>query len=463
MIDRESGAVELIREKRLLAKLTGAELSYGVVLDSALCDAFADVAPMTGHARSNKIYWPGMLLAKVAATGRYSYYLPTAVDGRGDAERPGIVLIARDGTAKPAVAEWTKEKIWKGNWAVKLNGGGAGSWVAAAVPYGQRLDSIKTIDTFVQLFYDIFYTFAAENPYIELQIDTTGDGLIDAVLCQKGSGSQERFVLDEWLHVHGEDSWDVFGYNPTTHAYTSPYTIDGVSYPSTTWKTLTEWLAVSAAWPAFQVIRIAIGNSAKSHDAYVGGLSVNGIDFPIEPDKAPVDLCVLKHDVNVQLGDRPAGVYKANCCFDERQLHVQGWTPTDRELITALGVANADLKYTNKLGKFVQIKYTRAGPTGTTAVARTGSGTFADPYVITVSFYDDDDAASNVITIIEADADSAAAVAVVKAPDNDGTGEIIAMDATFLGGDISLDAETLVKVKEALPTCEFITPTEITS
>lgn len=84
MIEREVSSVELIREDRVLARSTGGELSLGVVLDSALCTAYVDTEPMTGHTRSNKLYWAGQLLAKVTATGRYSYYDPTAVDGRGD-------------------------------------------------------------------------------------------------------------------------------------------------------------------------------------------------------------------------------------------------------------------------------------------------------------------------------------------------------------------------------------------
>ena len=75
MIEREVSSVESIREDRILAKVTGAELAYGVVLDSTNCSATVDTAPMTGHQRTNKIYYAGTLLVKNGATGRFSYYV----------------------------------------------------------------------------------------------------------------------------------------------------------------------------------------------------------------------------------------------------------------------------------------------------------------------------------------------------------------------------------------------------
>lgn len=69
MREQETFSLEDIRENVVLAKVTGGELSLGVVLDSTLCTAFVDTEPYTGHTRSNKLYWAGMLLAKISATG----------------------------------------------------------------------------------------------------------------------------------------------------------------------------------------------------------------------------------------------------------------------------------------------------------------------------------------------------------------------------------------------------------
>jgi hypothetical protein len=77
---------DIVREPQILAKATGGELSYGVVLDSALCSAYEDIDPVAGLERSNKIYWAGTLLGKVTATGRYSYYDPSVSDGREDTD-----------------------------------------------------------------------------------------------------------------------------------------------------------------------------------------------------------------------------------------------------------------------------------------------------------------------------------------------------------------------------------------
>jgi hypothetical protein len=118
-------------------------------------------------------------------------------------------------------------------------------------------------------------------------------------------------------------------------------------------------------------------------------------------------------------------------------------------LITALAGDNNDLRYTRKGSQtnYIQIVYTSGGASGTMSAARSGAGSVGDPYVITVTFYDDDNLASTVITKIRADADCHAIVHVENAPGNSGAGAIVAMGATSLAqfNTISGDAYTTKK------------------
>jgi hypothetical protein len=74
---REDDSPTLAFETPVLAYATGAELKPSIVLDQALCSADAD---------GNKYYDGGQVLGKVTATGKYSYYDPSASDGRATAK-----------------------------------------------------------------------------------------------------------------------------------------------------------------------------------------------------------------------------------------------------------------------------------------------------------------------------------------------------------------------------------------
>ena len=118
-------------------------------------------------------------------------------------------------------------------------------------------------------------------------------------------------------------------------------------------------------------------------------------------------------------------------------------------LITALVGDNNDLRFTRKGSQtnYIQIVYTSGGASGTMSAARTGAGSVGDPYVITVTFYDDDNLASTVITKIRADANCHAIVHVENAPGNSGAGVIDTLGATSLAqfNTISGDAYTTKK------------------
>jgi len=123
--------------------------------------------------------------------------------------------------------------------------------------------------------------------------------------------------------------------------------------------------------------------------------------------------------------------------------------PLPYGLITALAGDNNDLRYTRKGSQtnYIQIVYTNGGASGTMSVARSGAGSVGDPYVITVTFYDDDNLASTVITKIRADADCHAIVHVENAAGNSGAGVIDTLGATSLAqfNTISGDAYTTKK------------------
>ena len=110
------------------------------------------------------------------------------------------------------------------------------------------------------------------------------------------------------------------------------------------------------------------------------------------------------------------------------------WPPLPYGLTTNLTGDNNDLRYIrkNSATNYIQIEYVYGGASGTMSAARTGSGTSDDPYKITVTFYDDDNLASSVISKIRANADCNAIVHVENAPGNDGSGAIAAMSATSL-------------------------------
>jgi hypothetical protein len=118
-------------------------------------------------------------------------------------------------------------------------------------------------------------------------------------------------------------------------------------------------------------------------------------------------------------------------------------------LITALAGDNNDLRFTRKGSQtnYIQVVYTSGGASGTMSVARSGTGAVGDPYVITVTFYDDDNLASTVITKIRADTNCNAILHVELAPGNNGTGTIAAMGAISLAqfNTISGDAYTTKK------------------
>lgn len=86
----ESFTYPAVREKRVLAKITGAEVSDTVMLESSLGDDFSLVEPMTGKTSTGKKYVAGQVIAKILTAdeggtiGRYAKYDPTATDGRGD-------------------------------------------------------------------------------------------------------------------------------------------------------------------------------------------------------------------------------------------------------------------------------------------------------------------------------------------------------------------------------------------
>jgi len=121
-------------------------------------------------------------------------------------------------------------------------------------------------------------------------------------------------------------------------------------------------------------------------------------------------------------------------------------------LITAVAGDNNDLRYTRKGSQtnYINIVYTSGGASGTMSVARTGAGTVGDPYVITVTFYDDDNLASTVITKIRADADCHAIVHVEDAPGNNGAGAIAAMGATSLAQFNTISGDTYTTKKFTL-------------
>jgi len=119
-------------------------------------------------------------------------------------------------------------------------------------------------------------------------------------------------------------------------------------------------------------------------------------------------------------------------------------------LITALAGDNNDIRYTRKnsgADEYINIVYADGGASGTMAAARSGSGISEAPYVITVTFYDNDNLASAAITAIRADADSHAIVHVENAPGNSGAGAVVAMAATSLAqfNTINSDTYTLKK------------------
>ena len=118
-------------------------------------------------------------------------------------------------------------------------------------------------------------------------------------------------------------------------------------------------------------------------------------------------------------------------------------------LITALAGVNNDLRYTRKGSQtnYIDIVYTRGGISGTMSAVRTGTGTLIDPYIITITYYDDDNLASTVITRIRADANSHSIVHVENAPGNTGAGTLADMAATSLAqfNTITGDAYTTKK------------------
>ncbi len=118
-------------------------------------------------------------------------------------------------------------------------------------------------------------------------------------------------------------------------------------------------------------------------------------------------------------------------------------------LITALAGDNNDLRFTRKNSStnYVNIVYANGGASGAMAAVRSGAGSVGTPYVITVTFYNDDNLASAAITAIRADANSHAVVHVENAPGNSGAVAIVVMGAASLAqfNTISGDAYTTKK------------------
>jgi len=118
-------------------------------------------------------------------------------------------------------------------------------------------------------------------------------------------------------------------------------------------------------------------------------------------------------------------------------------------LVTTLAGGNNNLRYTRKASQtnYISVQYVDGGSNGTMTAVRSGAGTVGDPYLITITFFGDDNLASTVITKIRADANCNAVVHVANAPGNNGTGAITAMNATPLAQLVTLqnDAYTIKK------------------
>jgi len=122
-------------------------------------------------------------------------------------------------------------------------------------------------------------------------------------------------------------------------------------------------------------------------------------------------------------------------------------------LLTALVGDNNDLRFTRKnsgADEYVDIVYADGGASGVMAAVRSGAGTVGDPYVITVTFYGDDNLASAAITAIRADADSHAIVHVENAVGNSGAGAIVAMGAISLTQFNTISGDTYTTKKFTL-------------
>jgi hypothetical protein len=118
-------------------------------------------------------------------------------------------------------------------------------------------------------------------------------------------------------------------------------------------------------------------------------------------------------------------------------------------LITALAGDNNDIKFIRKGSStnYISIVYVNGGASGAISAARTGSGTVGDPYVITVTFFDDAKTATGVIAAIRADTNSNSVVHVENAPGNSGAGTVDTLGATALAqfNTISGDTYTVKK------------------
>jgi hypothetical protein len=142
----------------------------------------------------------------------------------------------------------------------------------------------------------------------------------------------------------------------------------------------------------------------------------------------------------------------ANAIFSQspkvEKLAIAGVSYTSTAIVLATlsttgGAANSNLTFTAKPtganGNYVKIVLVKPGSdTATTTAARTGTGTSADPYIVTVTCATLSAAitatANDVIAAIVADTNSSAVLRAEPKTGNDGTGVVAALVSTSLSG-----------------------------